>query len=62
MYEVWLGVDMVEYDDSYFQIGLTELEKMFVNVKQAGSRITNREIYVDKELKNHPAMVIYFGI
>jgi hypothetical protein len=62
MFEVYLGVDIVEFDDSWFQIGLTEIEKQFVNVKQAALRTTNRSIYVDKSLQNYPAMVIYMGI
>ena len=32
LYETWLGVDYIEFDDSYFQIGLSKIEKKFLNV------------------------------
>lgn len=56
-----LSIDKINTDDSYFQVGLTEKEKDFINFKNtniAGSR----SLYVDSDINNEPLYIIYFGI
>ena len=62
LYETFLAVDVIEFDDSLLQIGLSKIEKQFINIASSLKITTNRHVYSDKELGNKPGFVIYLGI
>ena len=46
IYEILLGIDKIERDDSKFQIGMTEREKLFINIQSKLHFITKADTYV----------------
>ena len=54
--------DLVEFDDSLFQIGFSGRSKEFINFKPGHKITTARSTYVSKEVDNDPAFMILMGI
>ena len=44
------------------QIGLSKIEKQFINIAPSLTITTKRNVYSDKEIGNKPAFLIYLGI
>ena len=62
IYAIMLGVDTVEVDDSYFQVGISKRETTFINVKEVMKITSFKKVYVDEELNNFSGFVFYVGM
>ena len=47
LYELPLSIDLLEIDDSIFQVGVSEREKYFINFSPAHYVTSTKQIYVD---------------
>ena len=47
LFDMTLSIDLLEMDDSVFQMGLSERERYFMNFNTAKHFIENKDYYVD---------------
>jgi hypothetical protein len=62
LFDMTLSIDLLEMDDSVFQMGLSERERYFMNFNTANYFIENKEYYVDKKVENEPIVILFIGI
>ena len=60
--ELMYGLDNIKIDNSWFQLGLSEQDKDYINVQNYRYIKDKRDAFVDQQIKNHPLLVVMFGI
>ena len=54
-------MNFLEFDDSLFQVGLTDRTRQFITFTPGYKLTTNKSIYISEGTGNVPAFMIYLG-